>query len=227
MISDILLLLLLILAYALFSMLSRRNDYLGGGDDNDAGNTCNITYYIEPSNLDPDFVSESNRIIQDSELKTKYNLTQKFDESADIMIKLMPREEMIKLSNEKNKKPDTYPDGTPIRFSWTYQRYGSRNKPLIYIDSENWLKGVEQSGLSLIEYRRYVILHEFMHALGFDHQKCDGSTAINGVCPVMYQSTRGCPTGFKCGSNITIHDYKKRIPGAYVKCGAYRNNEWS
>jgi hypothetical protein len=51
--------------------------------------------------------------------------------------------------------------------------------------------------------------------LGFDHQPCNNDTAPNGICPVLYQSTRGCPTGFKCGYEVTKFDYNKKIKGSY------------
>ena len=50
-----------------------------------------------------------------------------------------------------------------------------------------------------------------MHALGYDHQPCNTTTATNGRCPIMYQSTIGCPEGFKCGYNISAADYTKRL----------------
>lgn len=75
---------------------------------------------------------------------------------------------------------------------------------LIEIDEGNW-RGDNRSGLSIDEYKQYVILHEFLHAFGYDHQECNESTIhiVNGEkrCPIMYQSTKGPPPGtdFKCG----------------------------
>ena len=54
-----------------------------------------------------------------------------------------------------------------------------------------------------------------MHALGYDHQKCDSNTAVNGVCPILYQATRGCPDGFKCGYEVLPVDYNDKISGSY------------
>lgn len=166
----------------------------------------NYAYFIDNS-LDPEFVIESRRILRDSYVNNTHNIKEVFDkESADIEIYLVPREKMIALRG--SKKQEMYP-GTnkPIYFSWTYHQ----DKPIIYIDEVNWRYGVVESGLSVSDYRTYLIQHEFMHALGYDHQECNSLTAPNGVCPIMYQSTRGCPAGFKCGYDITKFDYENRI----------------
>lgn len=164
------------------------------------------TYYIDES-LSIDFAAQCRRILQKSSIHDTYTIKEVFDKkSADIEIYLVTRDNMLK---KRGTKPlEMYP-GTdkPIYFSWTYQK----PKPTIYIDEINWLYGVDESGLNIQEYRTYVIQHEFMHALGYDHQVCNKNTAPNGVCPIMYQSTRGCPKGFKCGHNITKFDYEKRI----------------
>lgn len=163
------------------------------------------TYYIDGGNS-VDFVNETRRILSTSVIKNDYDIKEVFDKkSADIVLYIKPRVEMLKM---RNKPLEMYP-GTnkPIYFSWTYQK----PKPTIYIDQTNWEQGIEESGLTLDQYRTYVIQHEFLHALGYDHQVCDKRTAPNGVCPIMYQSTRGCPEGFKCGYKITPFDYENKI----------------
>lgn len=164
------------------------------------------TYFVDDT-YNADFAAQSSRILRDSVINDTHNIREVLDKnSADIEIYLVPRDEMMK---KRGTKPlEMYP-GTnkPIYFSWTYQQ----PKPTIYIDEINWLYGVEESGLSLADYRTYVIQHEFMHALGFDHQECNERTAPGGVCPIMYQSTRGCPKGYKCGYKVTKFDYEKRI----------------
>ena len=103
-------------------------------------------------------------------------------------------------------------ENQPIYFSYTYNTTPRK----IIFDPGNWLFGVKRSGLTLNDYRNYVVRHEMLHALGYDHQECNEKTAVlvNGemVCPVMYQSTRGPPAGFVCGSEIQPVDYTKLLP---------------
>jgi hypothetical protein len=156
-----------------------------------------------------DFVSETKQIIESSNVNNTHNVRYTPDiNSADIVIRLVPRKELTKY----HSKIEYYPGSQKqIRFSFTWQK----PKPHIAIDNINWRDGVPESGLTLSQYRRYVIQHEFMHALGYDHQPCNAETAPGGVCPVLYQSTRGPPAGFKCGHEITEFDYGKKIPGSY------------
>jgi hypothetical protein len=170
-----------------------------------------ITYYIEPSVADSNFTSEVRKILHDSSINNTHIIKEVLDVNiADIHIELTPRDQLNKFYDKDELYPGT---NRKIWFSFTTQY----PKPRIYIDEINWLYGVTDSKLSLTEYRRYVIQHEFMHALGYDHQVCDNSTAPNGVCPVLYQATRGCPSGFKCGYKVTPYDYNKKIIGSYFK----------
>lgn len=165
----------------------------------------NTTYYIDRSRS-VDFANQCSNILRVSSINNTHKIKEVSDKNiADIEIYLMSRADMIA---KRGKELEMYP-GTnkPIYFSWTYQH----PKPTIFIDETNWLYSVEESGLSVENYRTYVIQHEFMHALGYDHQVCDANTAPNGICPIMYQSTRGCPKGFKCGYNITKFDYEKKL----------------
>jgi hypothetical protein len=165
-----------------------------------------ILYYIDSA--DAEFISETKQILIESSINKTHRIAQTDNPSAaDITIRLAPRAELDKY----HKAEEKYPDGRPIRFSLTWQK----PKPHISIDDINWRYGVKESGLSLDQYRKYVIQHEFMHALGYDHQPCNEETAKNGTCPILYQSTRGCPSGYKCGYTITEADYGKKIPGSY------------
>ena len=166
-----------------------------------------IAYYVKPSSIDPTFVQQTIDIIEQSELKNKFKLKPVIG-NADITIQLTKREDMDKWHDKK----EYYPDGKEIKFSMTWQ--GPKSKPRIYIDDQNWLNGVEASKLTLPQYRQYVILHEFMHALGYDHQECNEKTAVNGVCPIMTQSTRGCGS-YKCGYTIKPADYTTKIKSHY------------
>ena len=171
-----------------------------------------ITYYVYDSTIDPTFAKDAKNIIAQSELTTKYNLLCVNDpRAADITIKLKKRQEMDKWHEEDKQY---YPDGRQIRFSLTWQ--GKEHKPRIYIDDQNWLNGVKESGLTLEQYKEYVIIHELMHGLGFDHQPCNETTAVNGVCPIMTQSTRGCPKGFRCGYKPLPADYTLKLDNRYI-----------
>lgn len=65
-----------------------------------------------------------------------------------------------------------------------------RKSPIkIYFNKSNWDRIPEKSGyLHLRDYRIYLILHEFGHALGYGHAKC---LQKNGPAPVMMQQTLG------------------------------------
>lgn len=60
----------------------------------------------------------------------------------------------------------------------------SRN--IVYINLSRWLHGAEASGLDLVSYRAYLILHEIGHLLARPHSECqcDGCPR-----PIMVQAT--------------------------------------
>lgn len=157
--------------------------------------------WIDPTNAQ--FADEYKAILlSDRALTDRFDLAFVEKNNADIKIHLIPRHKMIELSGAHEK----YDDGSPIYFSWTYQK----PSPTIFIDEENWTNGVPRSDLSVDNYRKYVAKHEFLHALGYDHQPCNDK-----VCPIMYQATRGPPTGKQCGFNITDADWMSRIAGSF------------
>jgi len=144
------------------------------------------TYYIRPSLSDPFFAEETERIIRNNQIwkRKGFRLSRVGQaQEADFTIELAPRKRLNKYHREK----EYYPDGREIRFSMTI------DGRTIYIDETNWTKGVAESRLALAEYRRYVILHEVGHALGYNHVPCKKAVK----CPVMYQMTRGPPKGHK------------------------------
>ena len=77
--------------------------------------------------------------------------------------------------------------------------------PLILFDPINFLFGVPASGLSVDLYRQYVINHEFGHAIGMPHLRCERGKQ----CPVMYQMTKGIPKGSLTNSIVTSRDLLK------------------
>lgn len=164
-----------------------------------------VKYYVADSNIDPQFKQQTENILQNSNWKTYRSFQQADSEQdANVVIRLVSDKELDWLHSE----PKYYPDGKQVRFSYTVQ--SSDMSPEIYINSKNWLYGVKESGLSLDEYRTYVINHEFGHALGYHHQPCN-----TGRCPVMYQSTRGCPEGTVCGFQPNNADLNKKIKNRY------------
>jgi hypothetical protein len=59
----------------------------------------------------------------------------------------------------------------------------------VYINESRWKRSIpDDSGLSLPEYRAYVITHEVGHALGKQHETCKG---LGHLAPVMMQQTLG------------------------------------
>lgn len=158
-------------------------------------------YYVVPSEIDIHFQQQVREIINKCKWNKLYRLREVHcEELANTVITLVDRSALDSLHTMKDK----YPDGRPIRFSMTLTR--PMQIPKIYIDSVNWLKSVPESKLSIKEYRQYVIIHELGHALGYDHVPCNKNTTVNGTCPVMYQSTRGCPNGFNCGTDVLFSD---------------------
>lgn len=182
-----------------------------------------ITYYVHSSPAHPDFVAQVVRILENSPWKAyhKYQLATT-PENATINIWLKPVDFMDRFTRDKPEYYHTLLDergqplnsepgnsaGRKINFSITV--YSNPERPVVYINEANWI-GCPESGLGLDEYRDYVINHEFGHALGYDHQPCNAKTAPDGVCPVMYQATRGPPVGFLCGSQPRQVDTSARI----------------
>jgi hypothetical protein len=171
-------------------------------------NRVPVRPYIYESDIDPSFKKETINILNRSRWNNMYRIMPTENHQvADMFIRLVRDSDL-----DKYHKGEYYDDGTPIRFSITTQ--SKKNRPNIYINANNWLYGVKQSGLPLDKYREYVINHEFGHGLGYDHVECNNRTAPNGVCPVMYQSTRGC-NEFKCGYQPGPFDREEVIEGAF------------
>ena len=162
-----------------------------------------VLYYCKPSNIDVGFKESVRNILSGSKWK-KYRSYSEVDNEADadIVINLATREELDKYHTKAKYRPN----GKRLRFSIT--TYSESEKSRCHIDAENWMHGVEESGLTLMEYRKYIINHEFGHGLGYDHQECRKGS---GRCPVMYQSTRGAPEGAQCGFEVTPIDITRLL----------------
>ena len=63
-----------------------------------------------------------------------------------------------------------------------------QNGTKVVLNAKRWLLGVSHYGDDVINYRRYLVNHEFGHALGHQHVGCPGS---GRVAPVMMQQTKG------------------------------------
>jgi hypothetical protein len=114
-------------------------------------------------------------------------------EPADVRIGIAPKRSHYRHVNGKR-----------VYFSVTFI---SENPRTILFDPYNYKYGVKRSGLSVEDYRTYVINHEFGHVLGKDHLRCKAGEQ----CPVMYQMTRGLKKGSIPTSVVTDRDRLARI----------------
>jgi hypothetical protein len=141
----------------------------------------NKAFYIYPSEFKDDMMA----MIQKGRVWSTVFTPVKMPENADFTIKVVPRKQMDSMLITP-EKVEYYPN-TKKRIHFSYTVNGQH----IYIDEENWRMGVPESGLSVKDYRQYVLFHEIGHVLGYGHQPC-----LTKKCPIMYQMTRGPPTGY-------------------------------
>jgi len=70
----------------------------------------------------------------------------------------------------------------------TAGRLSCRNGSFVVLNAWRWINGADAYRGDLRDYRRYMINHEFGHALGHGHRDCPSSGA---AAPVMLQQTKG------------------------------------
>lgn len=63
-----------------------------------------------------------------------------------------------------------------------------RNGEKVVLNAKRWAFGAEAYGDDVANYRRYLVNHEFGHALGFGHVGCPGR---GRPAPIMMQQTKG------------------------------------
>jgi hypothetical protein len=63
-----------------------------------------------------------------------------------------------------------------------------QNGNRVILNAKRWILGAETYGTDLPNYRRYLVNHEFGHALGYQHTQCAGKGKAAGI---MVQQTKG------------------------------------
>ena len=63
-----------------------------------------------------------------------------------------------------------------------------QNGDRVVLNAKRWQLGAEAYGRDLVNYRRYLVNHEFGHYIGYGHVDCPGR---GRPAPVMMQQTKG------------------------------------
>jgi hypothetical protein len=133
---------------------------------------------------------------------------------ADIIIRLVSREDCIELI--KKSKVVSMEDVKDNKFfSWVEYL---KPKPEVNIDYEKWLNGSEiDYGISLKNYRKTLIQHEFLHALGYAHVNCNVNTKTGNKCPLMFGPSVTYKKNHIHNHEVSEIDFSERLPRATIK----------
>jgi hypothetical protein len=100
-----------------------------------------------------------------------------------------------------------------------------QNGNRVVLNAKRWLLGADSYGSDLTNYRRYLVNHEFGHALGKHHVDCPGRGRL---APVMMQQTKGLGACRKnpFATSRRSHGHAKKTPrrrlGGLTPSGAHR-----
>lgn len=178
------LLIFCIVVLYVYCLLTHRNAITGGSQIH----TCKYFISCETNLYDSDaFKSEVTDILKHIP-NVNFTPVSNIDD-AQIKIALVDRQALDKFHDSDPK----------IRYSIT--AFGPEYKiPTSMIDVQNYKNGVDVSKFSVADYKKYVIIHEVLHAIGFDHVECESNTK----CNVMHQHTRGIPDSSEPNYTVSI-----------------------
>jgi len=81
--------------------------------------------------------------------------------------------------------------GTTDRLCAPLQTQGEvscQNGNRVVLNAKRWQLGAKSYGTDLVNYRRYLVNHEFGHYIGYGHVRCPGR---GRPAPIMLQQTKG------------------------------------
>ena len=164
-------------------------DKLGGGGDLGGGQRERIITYSFSS--DTAYNEKHHNDIVDS-------ILQDVEQWRPLHVKFVPfwkspsrqADVYIHLSNDKTIKKKCGFEGLSCAV------LGGNN---IYLNETNWTRGSAKSGLSLGDYRKYVMTHEMCHILGYLHEECSGA---GDKVSIMTQQTLGTGECKPHGGNL-------------------------
>lgn len=171
------------------------------------------SYYID-SKFE-DFKDEAENILSKSRIQEFVDIFRVYSlKKADIILRLVDREDAIELI-KKSKVVGIEDIKNNTFFSWVEY---TKNQPEVNIDYEKWTFGSEiKYGLSLKDYRKTLIQHEFLHALGYAHVNCNKCTKVGNVCPLMFGPSKTYKAGHIHNTEVSDVDFTERLIGAIIR----------
>ena len=171
------------------------------------------SYYIDSKFSD--FNDEADSILSKSRIHEYVDIFRTYSlENADIIIRLVDREDAIELI-KKSKVVGMEDIKNNTFFSWVEY---TNKQPEVNIDYDKWTLGSEINyGLSLKDYRKTLIQHEFLHALGYAHVNCNNCTKFGNVCPLMFGPSKTYKSGHIHNTEVSSVDFTERLLGARIR----------